>query len=142
MSYQRNNYQRSNSGNYQKKRDVNTLVLFALVGIFFVALMYEVTSNGVTTFIGWLPGVDEANFAGDTVVNIIQIVIFSFVAALTGTPYSGSQLKSGQYRKKSNEVDHEYSAISEDQKRRVRDTERYNRQMKKENRKSYRKNKR
>ena len=137
MSYQNNGYNSS-----YKKRTVSPYVIFALAGLFFVALMYEVTSDGVTALFEWLPAIEWANMAGDVVVNVLQIAIFSFVAALTGSPYKSGQTSSGHYQRASNVPEFEHSERSEDQKRRMRDTERYGRQMKKENRKSYRKNKR
>lgn len=92
----------SYSNNYQKQ-GISTIVLFALAGLFFVSLIYEVTSDGVTAAFEWLPTIEWANFAGDTVVNALQMTIFSILAGALGTRYSqGGRNNMGGYRENSN----------------------------------------
>ena len=126
MSYN-NNYQ---SDGY-KKSTVSPFMIFALAGLFFVALMYEVTSDGVTALFEWLPGIEWANMAGDVVVNVLQIVIFSFVASLTGTQYQSGRTKSDHYKRKS--PDEEYVPNSREHNRRIQQTDRQSKAMKKSN---------
>lgn len=88
----------SYNNSYNKQR-ISTFVLFTLAGLFFVSLLYEVTSDGVTAAFEWLPAIEWANFAGDTVVNVLQIVIFSLVAGAAGSQYRHSGRNDmGQYR--------------------------------------------
>ena len=126
MSYN-NNYQSSG----YKKRTVSPFLIFALAGLFFVALMYEVTSDGVTALFEWLPAIEWANMAGDTVVNILQIIIFSFVAALTGTQYQSGRTSSGYYNRKS--PDEEYIPNSREHNQRIQQTNRQSKVVKKSN---------
>ena len=126
MSYN-NNYR----NNGYKKRTVSPFLIFALAGLFFVALMYEVTSDGVTALFEWLPGIEWANMAGDVVVNVLQIVIFSFVASLTGTSYQSGRTTSGHYKRKS--PDEEYIPNSREHNRRIQQTDRQSKVMKKNN---------
>ena len=89
----------SYNNNYRRQR-MNTVILFALVGIFFVSLMYEVTSDGVTAFFDWLPPIKWANFTADTIMNGLQLIIFSILAAALGTQYHQSGRNNvGTYRK-------------------------------------------
>ena len=91
MSYN-NNYN-------QNKQRISTFLLFFMAGLFFVSLIYEVTSDGVTAMFEWLPAIEWANFAGDTVVNVLQIIIFSVVAGAAGSRYNHSGRNNmGQYR--------------------------------------------
>ena len=92
----------SYNNNYKKQR-ISTFVLFFMAGLFFVSLIYEVTSDGVTAIFEWLPAIEWANFAGDTVVNVLQILIFSLVAGAAGSRYNHSGRNDmGQYRKNNN----------------------------------------
>lgn len=133
MSYQRNNYRGGEYKSGGRNGRINTLFLVALVGVFFVSLMYEVTSDGVTALFEWLPGIEAANFTGDTIVNVIQIVIFSVIAAATGTGYRGPGWRAGAYAKKAVSEEN-YTQLDSDHKRRIRDANDDDRRNKKNNR--------
>ena len=72
-----------------------------MCAIFCLSLVYEVYSDGVTAFLNWLPGLPWANFAGDTIMNVVQIVIFSLVAGAAGGTYSHRKLQRGEFTKES-----------------------------------------
>ena len=93
----------SYSNNRYKKQNINIVVLFVLAGIFFVSLMYEVSSDGVTAFFDWLPPIKWANFTADTIMNGLQLIIFSILAAALGTQYrQGGRNSVGAYRENDN----------------------------------------
>jgi len=82
-----------------RKKSISTFALFVLAGLFFVSMMYEITSDGITAIFEWLPVIEWANLAGDIVVNLIQAVIFTVVATYTGSRYiTGAGM--GAYRKR------------------------------------------
>ena len=78
---------RHSYNNGYKSNTKTNMTVIVLCGLFFLSLIYEVTSDGVSTFLAWLPPIQWANFAGDAVVNILQIVIFSIVAGAAGGKY-------------------------------------------------------
>ena len=133
MSYRNNNYRSGGQNRNGRKVRINTLFLMVLVGVFFVSLMYEVSSDGVTVFLGMLPGVDEINLTGDVIVNTIQIIVFSILAAATGTGYRGPGWRAGAYAKKA-VTEENYTQFDSDHKRRIRDANDDARRNKKNNR--------
>lgn len=58
-----------------------------LLGIFFMLVIYEVATDGISSLLSFIPPAEWANFASDTVLNVLQIVIFSIVSTAVGARY-------------------------------------------------------